>query len=152
MTDIREYIWSIQLLFFRNPFCSSARSSFSSNHVDSRIFNTSAYILHGMDINDIGLYDKGLYGSMFGFGTGIITLFTHSCGTSLLVKQQCIILCKRSIQWSIRKSSLGISSTPTDLFNFDRKTAFRASSLVISEFKYDTSGWKGTLSISGLSV
>jgi cystathionine beta-lyase/cystathionine gamma-synthase len=71
---------------------------------------------------------------MLGFGIAEITLVSHSFGTSPSVKQSLISLYNKSMHASLRKISLGISSTPTDFPNFYRNLASFTSSLSIGLF------------------
>ena len=79
---VRLEIWSVVLLSFRNPFCSSERISFVSVHFINLLFRKPLNSLKEAGARAIPLYDiESLLSKVDDCGTGLRTNLDHSLCT-----------------------------------------------------------------------
>ena len=125
--------WSIVLLHFLKPFCSSTTLLLTSHQDASLLFITEQIFLYMADARVMPLYDIGSLGSVvLDLGIGLMIHFPHSEGTMPFSKHTLKSTCKNETDVALHKTSTGIASIPQAFPFFALSTAFLTSNIDIS--------------------
>ena len=85
MIDCKRVSWSIVDLLHLKPDCVSPTLPFCSNIGMSLLFTIVSVTLHITEVSEMGLYDAGSCGFLFGLSIGIIVLSFQESGSCLCV-------------------------------------------------------------------